>query len=140
MIIKDYLTLRPRYNEVDKMGYVYHANYVSYCHQARTELFRKMRICDSTLEAMNIMMPVISFDIKYKKAAHYDESITIETTITTIAAVRIGFNFVIYNSKNEKITTANTEIVFVDATTRQPLRVPQIVKDTLHFASLQSEV
>lgn len=44
MMITDEIQLRPRYGEVDQMGYVYHANYVSYCHQARSELLRKMGI------------------------------------------------------------------------------------------------
>ncbi|GAL66792.1 acyl-CoA thioesterase [Jejuia pallidilutea] len=39
-MITDVFKLRPRYGEVDQMGYVYHANYVSYCHQARNELLR----------------------------------------------------------------------------------------------------
>ena len=49
-LIENTIQLRPRYGEVDQMGYVYHANYVSYCHQARTELLRRLNIDDKTLE------------------------------------------------------------------------------------------
>ncbi len=72
-MITDEIQLRPRYGEVDRMGYVYHANYVSYCHQARTELLRKHGINDKVLEENKVMLPVISFEIKYLKPAHYDD-------------------------------------------------------------------
>ena len=33
-------TVRVPYDEVDKMGYLYHGNYTKYFHVARTELLR----------------------------------------------------------------------------------------------------
>ena len=80
-MISDKLQLRPRYGEVDQMGYVYHANYVTYCHQARNELLRKIGIDEIILENKQIILPVISFEINYKKPAHFDELITIKTII-----------------------------------------------------------
>ncbi|MGD2034041.1 MAG: hotdog domain-containing protein, partial [Bacteroidales bacterium] len=71
-MLKDEIFIRPRYGEVDKMGYVYHANYVCYFHQARTELLRKYGISDSVLEKNNIILPVISMGLKYYKPAYYD--------------------------------------------------------------------
>ncbi|NJO87671.1 MAG: hypothetical protein HC831_00930 [Chloroflexia bacterium] len=68
MIIADEIQLRPRYGEVDQMGYVYHANYVAYCHLARTELLRKLGVNDSVLEEKKVMLPVISFEINYKNS------------------------------------------------------------------------
>ena len=92
-MITDKIQIRPRYGEVDQMGYVYHANYVSYCHQARTELLRKYGINDSKLEENKIMLPVISFKIDYKKPAHYDEKLTIKTTVSELPNVRFKFDF-----------------------------------------------
>ncbi len=80
-MITDMFELRPRYGEVDQMGYVYHANYVTYCHQARNELLRKLGIDEIKLEKKHIILPVISFEIIYKKPAYYDEHITIKTTM-----------------------------------------------------------
>ncbi len=124
----DKIELRPRYGEVDQMGYVYHANYVAYCHQARTELLRKMGICDSILEENNIMLPVIEMNLRYLKPAHYDETLTITTIIKEVPSVRFYFEFEIANDKDEKICKATSTVVFVERQTRKPIRMPALVE------------
>lgn len=130
-MITDTMQIRPRYGEVDQMGYVYHANYVSYCHEARTELMRKLNLHDDFLENNQIMLPVISFDIKYKSPAHYDELLTIKTTIDELPKIRFSFRFEIFNSKNKAICTANSTVVFANSTDRKPTFIPDFVEDKL---------
>lgn len=130
MITKE-MQIRPRYGEVDQMGYVYHANYVSYCHQARTELFRSLKICDNTLEKEQIMIPVIDFHIDYKNPAHYDELLTIKTSIKEATPIKCSFEFNICNETNETICLAHSTVVFVDSKTRRPKRATQIIKEAL---------
>ena len=130
-MLQDQTTLRPRYNEVDQMGYVYHANYVAYCHQARTEMMRKYGINDKWLEDQQIMMPVIEMNLKYHNPSGYDELLTITTTIKELPVVRFRFNFKFHNQKNELICTATSTVVFVDSETRKPMKVPAVVEDAL---------
>jgi acyl-CoA thioester hydrolase len=130
-MIIDVIQLRPRYGEVDQMGYVYHANYVSYCHQARTELLRKIGIHDSLLEENNVMLPVISFEINYKKPAHYDELLTIRTTIKDMPEVRFNFEFEVFNEEGALLTTAKSTVVFVDSKNRFPMGAPDFVVKAL---------
>jgi acyl-CoA thioester hydrolase len=130
-MIKDTLQLRPRYDEVDKMGYVYHANYLKYYHQARTELLRKYGVNDSFLEGNNIMLPVISFEIKYKKPAHYDELIFIKTTLKKFPRTRLHFEFEITTKNGTILNTAKSTVVFVNSLTRLPIRVPVLVSNAL---------
>jgi acyl-CoA thioester hydrolase len=96
-MISDTIDLRPRYNEVDRMGYVYHANYITYCHIGRTELLRKFGINDKELEDHNIMLPVIDMHIQYKKPAFYDETLIVNTQVKELKASRCIFNFEIEN-------------------------------------------
>ena len=77
-------SIRVRYDEVDKMGYVYHGNYAKYFHISRTELLRKLGICDKGLENHNILLPVIEMSVKYIKPIYYDDEIIIKTTLTGI--------------------------------------------------------
>ncbi len=130
-MITDSLEIRPRYGEVDQMGYVYHANYVAYCHQARTELLRKFGICDSILDENNIMLPVIEMNLKYLKPAHYDEKLIITTTIKEMPVVRFRFEFEITNEMQEKVCTATSTVVFVESQTRKPIRVPELIEQAL---------
>jgi len=137
-MIQDKIQLRPRYGEVDQMGYVYHANYVTYCHQARTELLRKLDLNDKYIEERGIMMPVISFNIDYKKPAHYDELITITSLIKEIPKTRFKFEFLISNEEGHILGKANSTVVFVDSNTRCPQRVPGFIAKKLssHFNCL----
>jgi len=123
--------IRTRYGEVDQMGYVYHANYVSYCHEARTELLRKYGINDRVLEENNIMIPVIKFNIDYKNAAHYDDLLTVKTTLTEIKGPKMSFDFVIIDEEGKTVCKAFSTVAFVTADTRKPLRVPPLVKSAL---------
>lgn len=123
--------LRPRYGEVDKMGYVYHANHVCYCHQARTELLRKLGIHDSMLEANNIMLPVISFAIDYKHPAHYDELLSVKTIVPKLPETRLDFEFEITNEKEQIVCTATSTVVFVDSRSMLPQKAPVFVINVL---------
>ena len=123
--------IRTRYGEVDQMGYVYHANYVSYCHEARTELLRKYGISDRMLESKKIMLPVISFNIDYKCPAHYDDLLIIETTLTEIKGPKMAFDFKITDEKGKMICEAFSAVAFVNANNRKPIRLPDMVKTAL---------
>ena len=130
-MLTDIFKLRPRYGEVDQMGYVYHANYATYCHQARTELLRKLGINDYELERQSIMLPVISFEIIYKNPAHYDELITIKTIIKEVPKVRFSFEFEIRNEENTLLSKAKSTVVFVDSASRLPKSTPDFIKNIL---------
>lgn len=141
-MITDILELKPRYGEVDQMGYVYHANYVTYCHQARNELLRKLGIDEVKLENYNIMLPVISFEINYKKPAHFDELITIKTTIREMPKVRFSFEFEIKNEQNTLLSKANSTVVFADSHSRLPKSIPDFIEKTLktNFKEITHEI
>ncbi|MCL5130322.1 MULTISPECIES: thioesterase family protein [unclassified Algibacter] len=130
-MITDVFELRPRYGEVDQMGYVYHANYVTYCHQARNELLRKLGLDEIILENNNIILPVISFEINYKKPAHYDELITIKTIIKEMPKVRFCLEFEIKNEENILLSKAKTAVVFVDSESRLPKSIPSFIESIL---------
>lgn len=131
-MITDEFQLRPRYGEVDQMGYVYHANYVIYCHQARNEFLRKLGIDEINLENNHIILPVINFDINYKKPAHFDELITIKIIIREMPKVRFSFEFEIKNEQNTLLSKARSTVVFVDSRSRLPKSIPHFIENKLN--------
>ena len=130
-MITDIFQLRPQYGDVDQMGYVYHANYLKYCHQARNELLRKLDLDEVILEKHNIILPVISFDINYKKPARFDEIITIKTTIKELPKIRFNFEFEIKNEQNILLSKAKSTVVFADSESRLPKHTPDFVEQIL---------
>jgi acyl-CoA thioester hydrolase len=125
------ITVRTRYSEVDRMGYVYYGNYATYFEVGRVEAMRELGINYLELEESGIMMPVIRYENNYKKPAFYDEELTIVTRVREVPRSRITFEYETWNSKGKMLNTALTELVFVDSTTMKPQRAPQIIVDAV---------
>ena len=121
--------IRTRYSEVDRMGYVYYGNYATYFEVGRVEAMRVLGINYAELEAQGIMMPVIRYEIDYKKPAFYDEELTITTRVRKKPLSRIQFEYETHNSKGELLNSAMTELVFVDSKTMKPQRAPKVIMD-----------
>jgi len=119
--------IRIRYDEVDKMGYVYHGNYAKYYHISRTELLRKIGISDKELENHNIILPVIEMSIKYIKPIFYDDIITIKTSLYNIPTSRMIFHHEVRSNNNEMINRATSTVAFVDINTRKPMKAPRFI-------------
>lgn len=122
----EYITqLRPRYGEVDQMGFVYHANYVSYFDVARTEMIRSLGITNRKMEEDGIMLPVLSVNISYKSPGHYDELLTIKVKLKEKPRVTIVFDYEVFNENMELITTAQVTLAFMNSETKQAIRPPR---------------
>ena len=81
------------------------------------------------LEESGIMMPVIRYEIDYKKPAFYDEVLTIVTRVREVPRSRITFEYETWNERGELLNTALTQLVFVDSATMKPQRAPQVIVD-----------
>ncbi len=116
--------VRVRYGETDKMGYVYYGIYPLYYEIGRTELMREFSFSYKKIEDMGIILPVKTLDIKYHKAAQYDDLLTIRTTIKDLPGVRITFYYEILNEVGELLNEGTTMLIFVNEKTRKPIKAP----------------
>lgn len=132
-------TLRVRYGETDQMGYVYHGNYAQYFEIGREEAMRSLGSDYNSLEKEGVMMPVISLWTKYYHPAHYDDVLTIRTTIKQMPNIRMKFDYEILNAENKLISVGQTTLVFVDRNTRKPVRPPEWFVGLLKPYFTQSE-
>lgn len=123
--------IRVRYAETDQMGYMYYGNYASYYEVGRTELMRSVGVTYSELEKMNIMMPVIELHIKYRRAARYDDVVTVRTMLKEMPELRIKFDYELYNEAGELLNTGHVSLIFVDSQTRKPCKLPQEVYESI---------
>ena len=85
------------------------------------------------MEANDVMLPVVSLNINYKKSACYDDVLTISTTLVKLPTASIEFDYEIRNSSGELLTTANTKLVFVNNKSNFPMRCPQYILDKLQI-------
>ena len=118
--------IRVRYAETDQMGYVYYGNYAAYYEVARTEMLRQTGFSYKELEEMGVMMPVLEMNIKYIQPAKYDELLTIKVIIREKPAVRIKFEYEVYNEAGTLLNTGTTQLVFVDMAKNRPCKAPDV--------------
>ena len=117
-------TVRVRYAETDKMGYVYYGNYAQYYEVGRVEAFRSLGTSYKEMEDSGVMLPVYTFSIKYLKPAFYDDLLIIKTSIKELPTARITFEYEIYNQSNELLNTGICVLVFIDMKTNKPCPAP----------------
>ena len=123
--------LRVRYSETDQMGIVYYGNYAQYLEQGRTDWLRSLGLTYKFMEEHQVMLPVINFNIDYKKPAKYDDLLTIKTSLLEIPSVKIKFYYEIYNQHDELLVTATTYLVFLDSITRKLIKAPDYLLEKL---------
>ncbi len=120
-----------RYAETDQMGVVHHGNYPQYLEIARLEWLSELGVSYKTMEEEGIMLPVYELNLKYIKPVTFDEKIRIETRLHEMPNVKIIFDYLVYNEKEELVTSASSVLVFMDAKTRRPMRCPEYILEKL---------
>jgi acyl-CoA thioester hydrolase len=119
-------SLRSRYGETDKMGYVYYGRYLEYFEVARTEMIRKAGFSYRELEESGVMLPVIHSEIVYKEPVYYDQLMDIHVFIYELPSVRLR---TFYEIRTENGTRLNTQgsvtLCFTSMQTRRPVRAPK---------------
>ncbi|MDR2879827.1 MAG: acyl-CoA thioesterase [Fusobacteriales bacterium] len=102
------------YYDTDKMGVVYHSNYLKWMEAARTDFFRD-RLPYSTLEEMGVMLPVKTLNIEYFNPVKYDELIKTKIKLLEFSKIKIKFLYEIYNESFTQLKArAETVNVFTD--------------------------
>src|SRR5207253_2539971 len=72
---------------------LHHANYLVYFEQARTELLRDRAASYKELEDQGYFLVVARLEVKYKLPAHYDDVLTVRTTVTRTSPIRIEHKY-----------------------------------------------
>ena len=86
-------SVRVRYAETDKMGVVYHSNYLIWFEIGRTDWLRDTGWTYREMEADGIQLPVIEAHCEYKQGARYDDDIEIRTRARKLSPVRVQFDY-----------------------------------------------
>ncbi len=124
-------SFRVRYGETDQMGVVYHGNYAQYLEIGRVEWLRQLGISYKSMEERGVMLPVISLQMNFKKSATYDDLITIRTKLKRTPAVKIEFDFEIFNEEKELLVEANTILAFMDMKKMRPIKCPSYLLELI---------
>jgi acyl-CoA thioester hydrolase len=117
--------VRVRYAETDQMNVVYHGNYAQYFEVGRVEAIRQLGLSYKDLEATGIILPVIEWTAKFLRPAHYDDLLTIRTTLKEWpAGHRIEFLQEVYDEKGKLLTTGKVLLYFLRSATMEKTGMP----------------
>jgi len=112
--------LRVRYAETDKMGVVYHANYLIWFEIGRTEFCRARGFSYRDMEENeNSFLVVAESYCRYKAPAYYDDVLSVRTHITELRRRSLRFGYeIVRESDGTVIAEGETGHVVTDANGR----------------------
>ncbi|MDP8238502.1 MAG: thioesterase family protein [Candidatus Hatepunaea meridiana] len=135
---KQITTVRVRYSEVDRMGFLYHVNYLEYFELARSDWVRNFWRPYKEIEDEGYSLVVIEVSLKYHRSAFYDDVLKIKTRPTDWGHSRITFEYAIYRKgETDPLCTGRTSHCFVGKDGKVT-RMPEGLKETLVDAKLLS--
>jgi acyl-CoA thioester hydrolase len=117
--------VRVRYAETDQMKVVYHGNYAQYFEVGRAEWIRELGFSYKKIEELGFMMPIVELDIKFLRPAHYDDLLTIVTTLKQLPnTYKIEFLQEVYNEQKTLLTVGKVVLYFLDMATYKKVDMP----------------
>jgi acyl-CoA thioester hydrolase len=118
---------RVKYPETDQMATVHHSNYAKYYETARWELFRNIGVTYRSIEEAGYILPVIRMNSRFLKTIHYDDLITVKTTLKNIRGARMWFSYKLFNVNGELANEAEIELACVRKDNWEPCIIPEFL-------------
>jgi acyl-CoA thioester hydrolase len=122
------IQIRVRYAETDRMGLLHHANYLVYFEQARTELLRLAGATYKEMEDQGFFLVITKAEVRYKLPAHYDDVLTIRTTVERVTYVRIDHRYEVFRG-DELIAEGSSTLACVGRDGR-PQALPEFLRQS----------
>ena len=119
------------YGDTDNMGVAYHANYFRWFEMGRTEMFRALGIPYRDIEEKGFFLFIAEAKCRYLKPVHYDEIVTIETTLDKRVKGGMKFEYTISTRGGSELNARGfTKHAFVDPN-GNVVRPPDFVKNII---------
>jgi acyl-CoA thioester hydrolase len=108
--------LRVRYAETDKMGVVYHSNFVIWFEVGRVELLRQLGFEYKQMEQEEkCHLPVVDLRVRYKAPAQYDDEIVVRTELKNVRSTLLHFSYEVFRERDRLLlATGETMHIIVD--------------------------
>ena len=109
--------LRVRYAETDKMGVVYHSNFLIWMEIGRVELMRSLGFDYKQMEIEDdCHLPVVDARCRYKSPAYYDEEIVVRTELRNLRGSLMHFGYeIMRQSDGAMLAEGETTHIVVNA-------------------------
>lgn len=124
-------TVRVRYGDTDKMGFVYHANYFRWFEVGRSEMLRSIGIPYKLIESKGFFLPLSEMHCKFNGPSQYDDILLIKTSLDSRYKAGMKFDYQIFSEGGENsLAVGYTKHAFVDSSGRL-VRPPKFLTDII---------
>ena len=118
------------YEDTDAGGIVYYANYLKFLERARSEALSDIGFSNKKIkEDFGAIIVVKSCDIDFKKSAHLEDHLKINSFITSFSKTSFIMNQVI-SRNNDIIVNTKVQLVFINEKNK-PVKIPEKVLKNL---------
>jgi len=115
MLTQHDIEFRVRYQETDAMGFVHHANYLTWYEMGRVELLRAGGGNYRQMEEDGLFLVVVRIECRYRRPARYDDWLRLRTSLARVATAKIEHDYELYRGE-ELLAEAHTVMGCVDTT------------------------
>jgi acyl-CoA thioester hydrolase len=122
------IAIRVRYAETDRMGLLHHANYFVYFEMGRTELLRSRGLSYREVEDAGHYLVIVDLGCKFRRPAHYDDLLTLRTTVTRVTHVKIVHKYEVFRD-GVLLAEGHSTLACVDRDGRPQALPPSLVGD-----------
>jgi acyl-CoA thioester hydrolase len=117
--------VRVRYAETDKMGVVYHANYLVWFEIGRTDMLRHAGWSYREMEADGFSLPVVEAFCRYRQSARYDDELDVRTRGMILSPVRVRFDYQVVRAADGNLLAEGHTVHAALDLQGKPARLPQ---------------
>ena len=109
--------IRVRYAETDKMGVVYHSNFIIWFEVGRVELLRQFGFRYRDMEREDdCHIAVVDVRCRYKSPAYYDDEVVVRTTLKNVRESLLHFTYeVVRPADGALLAEGETTHIVVDS-------------------------
>ncbi len=126
-----WISHRVTYQETDRMGFVYYANYLHWFEMGRTEFIRFKGFAYRDLERQGLFLPVRDVSCRYFRSAHYDDIVWIGSQISAVSRASLSFCYEVKNEdKSDLLASGMTKLALINNEGR-PIAFPKEMKEKL---------
>lgn len=129
--------VRVRYADTDCGGVVYHANYLTFFEQGRSELMRSLGASYRAFEEQeHAILVVVDAALRFHAPARYDDLLRVETRVTAVGGARVRFAYRVLRVDGlALLCEGETELGCVRADSGRPRRLPEAFRGLLAQAA-----
>ncbi|HEY9152918.1 MAG TPA: thioesterase family protein [Anaerolineales bacterium] len=127
------LPLRVRHADTDAQGHVFFGNYFSYFDEAVSAYFEAIGTPMDYLYKLGLDFYYVDAHCQYKGSAKSEEKLQVDARIDRIGNTSLNVQCAIYREGHDQaIASGHVTAVLVNPKTRQPVRVPDEIRQAVH--------